>query len=558
MVGWENYSALGQMTALFAGEQMFARALFGDHIPDDARYFADVVSKVPSDMGYRLQHMKTQVMPFLEHCIESIPWHKYDIIGFSSLFEQNTPSLTLAYQVKLHFPNKIIVFGGANCEDIMGLTLHKCFPFVDYVFAGEADDTFPEFVKRLSYGHPVHDLQGIVYRDNGTSIYTGDAPKMRDLDALPFPDYDDYYQRLQASSLPSWLSPYLVLETARGCWWGEKVQCTFCGLNGKYIKFRSKSPSRIIDEISHLIQRYRRYNIGFIRVVDNVLNPCYFDDVFPEIANMNLDVPLYFEVRPNLRKHQIKALAEAGVTNIQVGLENLSSHILKLMRKGTSSLQNIQFLKWCKQYGVRADWNIIFGFPGEVAEDYAQSLELANVLTHLNPPTVCGPLRLDRFSHNFNRASEVGFVKLRPANIYQYLYPFDQDTLFDLVYNFDFDYREKIDDGGFYYPLTQQVQLWKSRQDQMQAQSVDGQLVIRDTRPVAVSARIVLDGVRKHIYEYCDQIRSANQIQQWLKESHQVDLSEDQIEMILDEYVEKKLMVREKKLFLSLAIYHQG
>ncbi len=554
MVGWENYSTIGQMTALFAGEQMFAHALFGDYIPDDTQYYTDVVLKVSLDMQYRLQQMKTQVIPFLQYCLERIPWYSYDVIGFTSLFEQNLPSLALAYQVKCHFPNKIIVFGGANCEDIMGLTMHRCFPFIDYVCSGEADDTFPELVKRFTYGHPIHDLPGLVYRYKGESIYTGDAPKIHDLDSLPFPNYDEYYQRLRNSSLPLGVNPYLLLETSRGCWWGEKRKCTFCGLNGKNIKFRSKSAPRIIDEILHLIQRYRQYNINFIQVVDNVLNPRYFDDVLPEIANMNLDVRFFLEVRPTLQKHQIKILSDAGVTHIQAGIENLSTHILKLMRKGTSSLQNIQLLKWCKQYGILVDWNMIFGFPDEVPEDYARCLELANILTHLNPPTVSGPLRMDRFSHNFDNADVLGFINLRPLRNYKYLYPFDEDTLRDLVYYFDYDYQEKNNNGGFYFPLTKQVCDWKSRQDQLYSQSVNDQLMVYDSRPVAASTQIVLNGIRRYIYEYCDRIRSIKQIKRLLKESHRVNLSEHQIEMILDEYVGKKLMVKENNLYLSLAI----
>jgi ribosomal peptide maturation radical SAM protein 1 len=551
MVGLENYSTIGQMTSLFAGEQMFAHTLFGNYVPDNTQYYVDVVSKVSLDMQYRLQRMKTQVIPFLQYCLERIPWYSYDIIGFTSLFEQNLPSIALAYQIKRHFPNKIIVFGGANCEDTMGLTMHRCFSFIDYVCSGEADNTFPELVKRLIYGHSIHDLPGIVYRDNGKFIYTGKAPKIHELDSLPFPNYDEYFQRLRNSSLATWINPFLLLETSRGCWWGEKRKCTFCGLNGQNLKFRSKSTTRIIDEILYLTQRY---NIPYIRAVDNVINLDYFKNLLPEIVKMNLNVQLTFEVRSTLQKHQIKMLAEAGVTYIQAGIENLSTHILKLMRKGTSALQNIQFLKWCKQYGIKSDWNIIFGFPGEVPDDYARCLEFANVLTHLDPPLGFGPFRMDRFSYNFDNASELGLIKLRPLNIYKYLYPFDEGTLFDLVYYFDFDYEEKIDDGGFLAPLTEQVLSWKDRQHHLYSQSVNNQLLITDNRPVATSTQIVLHGIRRYIYEYCDRIRSIKRIEQWLKECCQVTSCEDHIKKILAEYIDKKLMVKEKNLYLSLAV----
>lgn len=554
MVGWDNYEVIGQMTALAAGEQMFAQELFGFYIPSDRQYNYEVVAKIAMDVLPRLEHMRTYVKPFLKTCFEQIPWDAYEIIGFTSLFEQNIPSLTLAYHIKTRFPNKTIVFGGANCEDIMGITMHKYFPFVDYVFTGEADETFPEFVKRLSKGQTIQDLPGIVYRQNGKSIHTGDAIKVTDLDSLPFPNYDEFYLHLLSSSLPRWLNKYVVLETSRGCWWGEKTKCTFCGLNGRNIEFRSKSAERIIDEILYLKNCYQPYNVKDFRIIDNVLSPEFYENVIPMIKDLDLGSGFYIEVRPSLQKEELKTLADAGFTMIQPGIENLCTRILKLMRKGTTSLQNIQLLKWCIQYGVRADWNILFGFPGETPADYARCLELGEVVSHLNAPTTCGPIRMDRFSPNFDQADKLGFKNIKPHHIYRYLYPFSEDILKDLVYYFDYEYQEKRDSQEWYRSMIQQVNNWKQSQDRMYAQSFHDQLVIDDTRPVASSNQIILEGVRKNIYEYCDRKRSLNQISNWLNSTFKNSIPDKDIMTILDEFIECKLMVREGSFFLSLAV----
>src|SRR4029078_9458024 len=63
----------------------------------------------------------------------------YDIVGFSSTFQQNIPSLALARELKRRHPGVKILFGGANCEDEMGRELHRSFPFLDVVCSGEAD-----------------------------------------------------------------------------------------------------------------------------------------------------------------------------------------------------------------------------------------------------------------------------------------------------------------------------------------------------------------------------------------------------------------------------------
>ena len=551
IIGYETYSFITQSTAIFAGERTFAHVLFGDYLPSDGIYYSDYLANQPDAIRQQLQFAKSMAIPFLQHCLNHIPWSGYEIIGFTSLFEQNIPSLSLAYQIKRLYPDKIIVFGGPNFEEIMGLTFHRCFPFIDYVCSGEADMLFPELVKCLHYGHSIEKLPGIVYRKNGESHYTGDARVPENLDQIPYPDYDDYFQSLWQSKLSGSVTPYLLIETSRGCWWGERAQCTFCSLNGKTIKFRGKSTERVIDEIVYLTSRYK---VGFLRAVDNVINPTHFKELLPEIKRRNLNLQLYFEIRANLKKHEIELLSEAGVKIVQAGIENLSTAVLKLMRKGTTALQNIQLLKWCKQYGIQADWNIIYGFPGERPEDYQRQLKLAEILTHLNPPSGFGPLRMDRFSYNFNYAQKIGFINLRPLRSYLYLYPFKNDILLDLVYYFDYDCQTTIDDGGLLRPLEQAVLRWKSRQDQLYVQNGQQRTVIYDTRPVAGTAQLELDELQARIYEYCDRARKINATAQWLKEKCQIRVTIDQLQNILDDFVEKRLMVAENNSYLSLAV----
>lgn len=552
MVGWDCYSSVAQFSSLLAGEQMFAHALFGRHIPPDEDYRANVLNLVSAEDRQRVIQMKQCVEPFLQHCMANIPWHDYDIVGFTSMFEQNVPSLSLAYRIKKRFPGTTIVFGGANCEDVMGVTLHRCFPFVDVVCTGEADRTFPDLVKRLRYRHPIDDLPGLVYRArDGASIHTGRSERVRSLDDLPFPDYDDYFRTLKAVGAPRSLGMHVVFETARGCWWGEKAKCTFCGLNGQTIAFRAKTAGRALDEIRHLTDRY---HTRFLRAVDNILAENYFVELLPQLAALGLDTDIFYEVTPNLRKEQVAALAAARVTNVQAGIENLNSHILRLMRKGTTALKNIEFLRWCQAAGVFVDWNLLFGFPGETEDDYADALGTAGLVTHLKAPSSVGRIRLDRFSDNFDRAAELGLANIRPWGVYRYVYPFPVETLFDLVYFFDFDYVEPRREGNHLRELNELVWRWQSSQDRLVANRVNDCLVITDTRPLARAGELRLDGVPGLVYEFCDRRRTVLTICQWLKSVHGVGLEMDEVRDIVEGFVNRKLMVVEKGLYLSLAV----
>ena len=76
------------------------------------------------------------------------------------------------------------------------------------------------------------------------------------MDALPYPDFDDYFARHAASPLEEEIEALLFFETSRGCWWGEKHHCKFCGLNGSRLAYRSKYPRRAVDELVYLHRRH--------------------------------------------------------------------------------------------------------------------------------------------------------------------------------------------------------------------------------------------------------------------------------------------------------------
>ena len=551
-VGYDNFEFMLRLPMILGGEQLFARSLFGDRLAPDSQYYRLILEtgKATPAIVERLEEIRKSVPRFLEHCLRAIPWREYGIVGFTSLFEQNLASLSLARHVKHRFPDTTIVFGGANCEDIMGRTLLSCFPFVDYVCAGEADESFPELVRRLQFGHPPEGIGGVVHRRQGAAVYGGPAKLVENLDQLPVPDYGDYFERLQKSPLAARIQPSLLVESARGCWWGEKAHCTFCGLNGLTMAFRTKSAPRAAEEITSLVGRY---GTRIVRFVDNILSPHYFKTLLPELARRKLGTDYICEVKSNLKKHQIQALADARVT-VQAGIENLSSHVLDLMAKGSNSLMNVQTLKWCKQLGVTADWNFLYGFPGETPEDYRRNLHMVKLLTHLDPPAGCGSIRMDRFSPNFDKAREKGLENVRPYACYDFVYPFPREVLADLVYYFDFDYEQKIDDAGLIPDIEGVIRHWQKRTDSMYFERGDDGLVVHDNRPLAAWPQMVVSGMAASVYEFCDKAQTPAKILEAMKQTGNSNAAENQIQGILDELSAKNLMISEGNRYLSLGV----
>ena len=92
--------------------------------------------------------------------------------------------------------------------------------------------------------------------------------------------------------------------------------------------------------------------------------------MLPRLAAAKLDVEFFWEVKANLTHEQVHLLRNAGVKQVQPGIESFSDRVLKIMRKGVTAFRNVELLKWCKEYGVKPYWNLLYGFPGETVEDY--------------------------------------------------------------------------------------------------------------------------------------------------------------------------------------------
>src|SRR5262245_35507067 len=255
---WLNSEAV-PYTA-FAGDWLFTTALYGARPHSDSAYVDEVLKRTwhMNDVDLaRIRRMRHHVGPFLDACLRAVPWDDFTLVGFTSIFQQNIASLALAAQLKRHHPQVTIAFGGANWEEVMGVALQRMFPFVDLVFSGEADESFPTVLASRRDGRGIEGVRGVTMASRNGLAELAPAERIKSMDDVPVPDFDDYFEQLGASTAAGVVSPSLLVETARGCWWGERSHCTFCGLNGATMAFRSKSPDRVLDEFTALQQRYQ-------------------------------------------------------------------------------------------------------------------------------------------------------------------------------------------------------------------------------------------------------------------------------------------------------------
>ncbi|MFC9230074.1 RiPP maturation radical SAM C-methyltransferase [Streptomyces decoyicus] len=417
------------------GDWVFSSALYDDPEWRVPEFSASMRGKL-RDARLRMSHELHRVVPeFVQEIAERIVAAGPDVVGFTSTFQQNTAALAAAKYVKRLAPHIRTVMGGANCDAEQGAAGHRNFPFLDFVVRGEGEAAFPQLLNALDEGGDLSAVPGLCHRapDGTSTVNPMSTSPLPPATILP-PDYTGYFERLASSVARNWVEPKLVVEGARGCWWGEKHHCTFCGLNGSFMQFRSKSPDTFFDEIMDLARRHRVLDMY---VVDNILDMGYLNTVLPRIVDSGYDLRMHIEIKANMRRPQLRTLAEAGMIYVQPGIESLNSRVLDLMDKGVSGCQNVRMLRDGAETGLSVSWNYLHGFPGETAADYEPVIAQLPALEHLDPPVdLSARIAIERFSPYFNRP-ELGFTGLRPEEHYRFTYDLPESELHDLAYVFE-------------------------------------------------------------------------------------------------------------------------
>ncbi|HWW60614.1 MAG TPA: RiPP maturation radical SAM C-methyltransferase, partial [Thermoanaerobaculia bacterium] len=543
---------LNAHTTLFIGEWTFAAAAFPEMrgVDDDyLRRCAEEMAKtrIVDDPVRVLLSIREEAARFIDELAEEIVARRPRIVGCTSTFQQHTASLALLRAIRERDPEIITMIGGTNCESVMGMATRRAFPWVDYVFSGEADEVIVPFVRGLlERGRDIEPPPGVI---DGTIAHArGEAPRASvwSVDAIPTPDYDDYFSQLERSPLRDAITPAVVVETSRGCWWGAKSHCTFCGLNGGNMSYRAKSPARAVEEFHRLAARYgvRRFTL-----VDNIMDMQYHQHVLPQLAGHGYDI--FYETKANLRRAHMQGFSEAGVRSLQPGMESFHDEILRLLAKGNRAWMNVQLLKWAAELGMNISWIFLIDVPGQRDEWYLEMLAWLPQITHLAPPATATPIQFVRFSP-YHRDAEKFALDLVPEGEYAHVYPLDDDEMRELAYYFV--ERDPAKRAGFGQRLlVAWLAVWRdahrSGTPVVLELRRDGDAIdIIDTRSCAAAERHRLEGLAARVYDACDEAVDRSALPE------RVHASAAAVDEVVDSLLASRLVLEFHGRILALAV----
>lgn len=543
------------------GEFVFSHLLGMPKKYQDQEYFAHIESTFTARthlaQGYlylkeNIAHIKEKMELFVNQLAEEINAEKPKIVACTSLFQQNNASLALLKRLKELNPEIITAMGGPNCMADAGMAFLDHFPWLDYAFSGEGDEYIPLTFEKLLNDDRDSLPAGVLSRSSSRSDIP--YPIAENMENILMPDYDDYFKALEEYGLRERIEPALFIEGSRGCWWGQKKPCTFCGLGGKSRVYREKSAEKVYKEMKYLSERYKVKKFAF---TDSILSQKHLKELTKLLQNE--DYEIFSEIKSNLNKEEIRSLREAGFTYLQPGIEGLHDEVLKLMHKGNKGLKHIELLKNCRIFGLGLSWNILYGFPGEKAEWYEDLNELIPLITHLHPPNAAIHIMYQKYSVYLNHPKEYG-LDLQKVKFYDFVYPDLPDFTDRIAYMFEpagderaayYDLKRR---QGCYRELDTKVKQWLEaffyRYDRLEMTVKNDEIEIMDLRQAGGTPFVTLRGLKKEIYLLAEKVVKIEYVKARLQDC----FAPEAIEAAIAELAEQKLLLRYQGEILALAV----
>ena len=557
---------LGPWTYNNIAEQSWvAESVYGFLLnPDKHREIIDLVRREQrakvNQIQLDLESISAQIENLHESRHLSLPWSSYDLIGLSLCHTQLTSSFYMIRAIRALHPECRIVIGGSSCAGELGRGLMEHMSEIDFAVSGEGELPLLELIDGLEKGDLESvDAAGLMWRSDEGQTKGGGLSQLTDLRELPMPDYESYFQEFNRQPNLKNLVPFLPVETSRGCWWHKVTSgsvdraCGFCNLNIQWEGYRSKQPTQVAREMKELARKHASPKFFF---VDNNLDPSKLDALFDSIQALDRSFEIFTELRASVSRDQFIHMRQAGVTQVQVGIESLSSKLLHKINKGTTAIQNIEVMKHCEELDIQNLSNIMLGFPGSDAEDVAETLE------NLSFVALYQPLQIVPFwlGHNSPVFLDPGRYGVRGISNHPYYHRLLPNSLADSLSLMKKTYvGDRTEQQRLWRPVAREVKRWHEQYQSLRRQHFplpllsfrdvgDFLLVRRRTEGTKVET-FRFRGPTRAIYRFCETRKPLREIQNQFSR-----FSSDQLQRFISDMVAKRLMFQEGKQVLSLAV----
>lgn len=313
------------------------------------------------------------------------------LVGIGGTSTTRFNAFDVARTVKRISRRIVTVYGGSHATFTAQDTLEHV-PEIDIVVRGEGETATLDVVECLASGESLHKVKGISWRCDGGIIHNASAPRIQNLDALPFParhlvDMGAYDLRLDLLGKKA-----ASIITSRGC----PVNCSFCSASamfGRTVTYRSAE--NVVNEIAHLM---KGYDVGGFKIFDSTftISRRHVEAICDELIRRGLTIPWECEIRVNtVDPPLLQKMKAAGCYLVDFGIESASEKVLKGMHKGITLAQAEQVIQWTRDLGIAQKAFFTIGHLDETPEDADETLAfIQRNLKRITRPSVGVGIRI--------------------------------------------------------------------------------------------------------------------------------------------------------------------
>jgi anaerobic magnesium-protoporphyrin IX monomethyl ester cyclase len=353
---------------IFISPRNMELGYFYEFLPKAVPWGVGLMASRMRDLGYDVQlwDLNTRDLSSPDIAKEVPDGGEGVLFGLSCLTANAAQGYQIARMLKDIAPSAKIVFGGIHPTALPDEPMEK--GFADAVVRGEAEESFPELLRRWCAGEDVAGQPGITCRNEAGKVVHGPpAPYIDDLDQYPGFPYDMID-----------LSKYNLgmIITSRGC----PYDCIFCSqrlITGR--RFRFRSTEKVMADLEYLINICGQTYVMF---VDDLFtgNKKRLIELCREMQQRGLHEKCIFgaQVRADSIDEEIlNTLIKSGFKTISFGIETSSERLMAFIRKKETLAHIVQKALLAKSYGLLTEGVFIFGFPGETFDDRLRAVKLA-------------------------------------------------------------------------------------------------------------------------------------------------------------------------------------
>lgn len=242
------------------------------------------------------------------------------------------------------------------------------------IIHGEGETTLQECIRQLQKKEDCATVSGISYATNQTVTKNTPRPNLKDLDELPTADWNAIDLEAYRAVWKKGKFPFtLNISTTRGC----PFKCNWCAKPIYGNRYASRSPERVVDEMTLLIQLT---GVEHFWITDDIfgLKPGWVKRFKELIQERKLRIRYKIQSRADLllTDSSIDDLAQSGLEEVWIGAESGSQKILDAMDKGITLDQIKQATVLLQAHHIRVAYFLQFGYLGETAADIRATLEM--------------------------------------------------------------------------------------------------------------------------------------------------------------------------------------